>query len=80
MGDAAPLYRYANFTVWPNRVEYAVGWWIFKKVTILPMKKISSVEASGMTNKLVITMDDGKTHTYHVMQVQKARDAILGAL
>lgn len=75
-----PLYRYANFTVWPNRVEYVVGWWVFRNVTTLPIKKISSVDVGGMTNKLVITMDDGQKHTYHVMNAHKARDAIVGAM
>lgn len=80
MEKQAPLYRYGSFTVWPNRVEYAVGWGPFKNVTTLPIKKISSVEVGGMTNKLVITMDDGKKHTYHVMNAHKAREAIVSLM
>lgn len=40
MEKQKPLYRYAGFTVWSNRVEYVVGWWVFKNVTTLPIRNI----------------------------------------
>lgn len=80
MEKQTPLYSYAGFKVWPNRVEYTVGWWVFKNTTTLPIKKISSVEVGGMTNKLVITMDDGKKHAYHVMNAHKAREVIVSLM
>lgn len=80
MPSDEPLYHYAGFKVWSNRVEYTTGFGPWKKSLVLPIKKISSVDMSAMTNKLEITMDDGKKHTFHVMQVAKAHEAILSIL
>lgn len=79
MAKEEPLYKYGGFVVWPNRVEYTTGT-VFKKTETYPIRKISSVEASKLTNKLTIRTDDGKEHTFHVMGVEKARDAILAQM
>lgn len=80
MPQETPLYQYGGFKVWANRVEQTQGCLFMKQTKVFPIRKISSVEASTATNKLTLTMDDGKRHTFHVMSVDKARNAILNAM
>lgn len=78
-----PLYEFglsgAMFKVWPTYVEYVSGFGPFKKTTTLPMRTIATVEASSnpMNNKITITTNDGKKHSYSVREPEKARQAIL---
>lgn len=74
-----PLFKYAFISIWPNRIERAaVG--PFGKTEIVLIKSITAIDVKRGTNALIVTTSDGKTHTYHVMGVESARDILLALL
>lgn len=69
-----------RFIVWSNRVEAVTGFWIFKKMTTIPINKISSVKVHELREVIEIAADDGTTHMFSVPNPGEARNAIVSLL
>lgn len=74
------LSKNQRFIVWSNRVEAITGFWIFKKMTTIPIKKISSIKAHELREVIEIAADDGTTYVFSVPHPNAARDAIISLL
>lgn len=83
MADESPVFSYARtgfkLDVYPNRVEVEekAGLLRHKRHTI-PIRSISNVSVEGITRKLRITTNDGKTQDFNLAnKAEEARQAIL---
>ena len=81
-----PVFTYNRFgfffSVYENRIEIHEGVYnaLAKKTSIL-LKNVSSVTVVGLTRKLEIKTNDGKTFTYNVgTQSEDAKNAISNLL
>lgn len=70
-----------SFVVWSNRIEVQDGLFSFtaKKMALL-LRSVTDVSVVGLTRKLQVTMQDGKTHQFVLSKPDDARSTILSAL